>query len=568
MAKKIINTGSAANDGTGDNLRTGGSKVNDNFSEIYNILGDGTNLLNNDIDFGPNKLLFANKVSSLNDLTLINAAGYPGLIIQVEQTGALYYSYSGSWRRLLSDTSENSIPSYDDPISSVAYSGDYNELINKPSVPTSITDLSDVTDGSAGQVLTTDGIGNFTFRDITATNVTFSAIINKPTTISGYGIVDAFSGNYDDLTNKPVIFSGDYNDLINAPLVATDISELDDATNLLFSKSYIDLTNKPAIPNDINDLADSENLLFSGSYTDLTNKPTLFTGLSSIGLSIGVNIDEFSNDTTLAGSSDTTVPTENAVKSYVDNAVSVFSVFDQDLNSSDSVEFLSVAATTITPTNTIKFSSSTIKGIGLSDNSVQLLMYGTDSGLGENKATINTNFEVTGDVTATSFIGSASGLTGLPSTLTDLGITDGTVGQVLTTNGSGTFTFQNPGDQIGNFTLAASVIDTDDSSAITITPAVTMASDLIVENDLVVNGSIVTESSGTPEVFSETSILLTATDRVEVTQSPFKLASFTNAQRDNLTPEFGDTIYNSETGKVQAYVGDTGDSTPGWVDLH
>ncbi len=39
----------------------------------------------------------------------------------------------------------------------------------------------------------------------------------------------------------------------------------------------------------------------------------------SLELQSGVSINEFSNDTTLAGSSDTSVPTEKAVKSYVDN---------------------------------------------------------------------------------------------------------------------------------------------------------------------------------------------------------------------------------------------------------
>ena len=39
MAKKIINVGSVLNDGTGDALRNGAQKINDNFSELYNALG-------------------------------------------------------------------------------------------------------------------------------------------------------------------------------------------------------------------------------------------------------------------------------------------------------------------------------------------------------------------------------------------------------------------------------------------------------------------------------------------------------------------------------------------------
>ena len=44
MAKQTIGLGSAANDNTGDTLRAGGDKVNDNFSEIYTALGNGSNL--------------------------------------------------------------------------------------------------------------------------------------------------------------------------------------------------------------------------------------------------------------------------------------------------------------------------------------------------------------------------------------------------------------------------------------------------------------------------------------------------------------------------------------------
>ena len=44
MAKLGINTGSSANDGTGDGLRLGGGKVNANFDEIYSAIGDGSTL--------------------------------------------------------------------------------------------------------------------------------------------------------------------------------------------------------------------------------------------------------------------------------------------------------------------------------------------------------------------------------------------------------------------------------------------------------------------------------------------------------------------------------------------
>jgi hypothetical protein len=44
MAYQSLGIGSAADDGTGDSLRIGGDKINDNFSELYTLLGTGTAL--------------------------------------------------------------------------------------------------------------------------------------------------------------------------------------------------------------------------------------------------------------------------------------------------------------------------------------------------------------------------------------------------------------------------------------------------------------------------------------------------------------------------------------------
>jgi hypothetical protein len=45
MALQGISTGTTPNDGTGDSLILGATKVNSNFQEIYDALGNGTNLL-------------------------------------------------------------------------------------------------------------------------------------------------------------------------------------------------------------------------------------------------------------------------------------------------------------------------------------------------------------------------------------------------------------------------------------------------------------------------------------------------------------------------------------------
>ena len=44
MAKQTLGLGTSANDNTGDTLRAGGDKINDNFNEIYSALGNGSTL--------------------------------------------------------------------------------------------------------------------------------------------------------------------------------------------------------------------------------------------------------------------------------------------------------------------------------------------------------------------------------------------------------------------------------------------------------------------------------------------------------------------------------------------
>ena len=44
MGKQTIFRGSTANDGSGDNLRLGAQKINENFTEVYTALGDGSTL--------------------------------------------------------------------------------------------------------------------------------------------------------------------------------------------------------------------------------------------------------------------------------------------------------------------------------------------------------------------------------------------------------------------------------------------------------------------------------------------------------------------------------------------
>ena len=119
----------------------------------------------------------------------------------------------------------------------------------------------------------------------------------------------------------------------------------------------------------------------------------------------------------------------------------------------------------------------------------------------------------------------------------------------------------------GNVTFSGTTIDSDDSSGIGFTPAVTMASDLTVQNDIICSNVVYAESfqstgTGTPTITSDSTITLSAQDRVSITRGPLKHATFTTTERDALTSVAGDVIFNTTTTKLQVYTGST------WADLH
>lgn len=61
MAKQSVGIGSAANDGTGDPLRTAFDKINDNTDELYTLLGDGTTLsISGDVSVSGGAVTIAN----------------------------------------------------------------------------------------------------------------------------------------------------------------------------------------------------------------------------------------------------------------------------------------------------------------------------------------------------------------------------------------------------------------------------------------------------------------------------------------------------------------------------
>ena len=166
--------------------------------------------------------------------------------------------------------------------SSVVFSGDYDDLTNKPilfsGAYADLTGKPALFSGSYTDLTNKPTLFDGAYSSLTGTP-TIPADVSDLTDTTN--LLDHFSGDYNDLTNKPVLFSGAYADLTGKPTIPADVSELTDTTNLLvhFSGAYADLTGKPTIPADVSELTDTTNLLdhFSGAYADLTGKPTIPT---------------------------------------------------------------------------------------------------------------------------------------------------------------------------------------------------------------------------------------------------------------------------------------------------
>lgn len=288
-------------------------------------------------------------------------------------------------------------------LASVATSGSYIDLTNKPSIPTDLTSLG-ITDGTAGQALTTNGAGVFSFTSVaTAAYVDASIsnlIDNSPAVLDTLNELAAALGddpnfattisnqiglkaNSADLAT--VATSGSYNDLINKPT--------------LFSGSYTDLTNKPSIPASLTDLGITDGTVNQVLSTDGAGNFSFVT----ISAASGIALTDISASTTAAS---------NGGSLTYNNTTGVFTFAPADLSNYVQTSSLATVATS-----------------GLYSD-----LTGTPTALSS----------FTNDVGFTTFDGAYSSLTGaptIPTALTDLSITDGTSGQVLTTDGAGNFSF-------------------------------------------------------------------------------------------------------------------------------
>ena len=99
MAKLGIFTGTSPNDNTGDTLAQGALKINSNFNEIYNAIGDGTNITNR-IAFATTAGIATNVIGGIASVTTFSASGIATVLssnLKIRNSGNTFqYSIAAS----------------------------------------------------------------------------------------------------------------------------------------------------------------------------------------------------------------------------------------------------------------------------------------------------------------------------------------------------------------------------------------------------------------------------------------------------------------------------------------
>ena len=114
MAKLTINRGSSANDGSGDNLRVGAGKINDNFDEIYTALGDGTTITTSNFatltgtQTLTNKTLTTPVIEEINGTTItLDSVG--DIILDADNNGLVDFKDGGTTYLRVSEVGNDAI---------------------------------------------------------------------------------------------------------------------------------------------------------------------------------------------------------------------------------------------------------------------------------------------------------------------------------------------------------------------------------------------------------------------------------------------------------------------------
>ena len=199
MARQNINTGTTANDGTGDSLRQAGNKINQNFQELYTMLGD-SDVISPYLIIDSDAIIFNGDSINVHkthlkvvDPTQTNVITFPDSSGTVSLTGSTQTLTNKSL-----DSAELKFPSIKDNDSSHNYEIVPGALTaNQKLFMPALTDSDSFVFAKTAQTLT-----NKTLDSATANNIKVNQIVdNNGATITNYSTVGS-AVNHIDISNE------------------------------------------------------------------------------------------------------------------------------------------------------------------------------------------------------------------------------------------------------------------------------------------------------------------------------------------------------------------------------
>ena len=171
MGKSVINNGSSANDGTGDTLRAAATKINNNFTEIYAVLGGKTATdLSASAATLTTKMTFSDSATGLIRFEGTTADAHETTLQVVEPTGDNQIVLPNASGNVVLDSSTNTLT---------------NKTLTSPTVNTPTINAPKISGLSGGGVLQ-DSSGNEvleltkTASAVNHVNLTNNATSNNP----------------------------------------------------------------------------------------------------------------------------------------------------------------------------------------------------------------------------------------------------------------------------------------------------------------------------------------------------------------------------------------------------
>ena len=237
------------------------------------------------------------------------AAASGGADLSLVTTGEKYQYENPSYTNVTDKPSINNVTLSGNKTTSDLglFSGDYNDLTNKPTIPTELEDLSDVDispttltdldylmwDSGENKWIAAHGITYLSdLADVSATYQLENGQVLK----YGNGVWFNDFVDYSEITNTPTIPAAQVNSDWNSSSGVSQILNKPNLATVATSGSYNDLTDTPTIPaaqvnSDWNSSSGVSEILnkptlatvaTSGSYNDLSNTPTIPDGLADL----------------------------------------------------------------------------------------------------------------------------------------------------------------------------------------------------------------------------------------------------------------------------------------------